>query len=363
MDRRALLPLVSVAALGLAACGDADSRGADGYAPDDPFCYGDADCPTGLVCRVSECVSPDDELPPEEEEPHVFQRPAASPAHVFALSTGAGSVAIVDPASLQIEAVVLPDEPVGLAVVPGKDAAVVLSRRGAALSYLARTEAGWSLATRHTPRRFDAVTLSPDGAVAVLWTPDGQVSDGGAEGIVGLADVAALAAGTPAPIRERAAGRRHTDVFFRMDGGAAADAVIVGQDEIAVVDLVSGAVESHLVCHGRGSDPSHSGYLERFSNDFGSYATSNGTYVTDEYYQGKYGLSLRVAGLDWSNNNAESRAIVIHNAWYAEDDMIPLHGMLGRSEGCFAMSKASQYAVMRRIAGGRMIFADKLAQA
>jgi L,D-transpeptidase catalytic domain len=128
-----------------------------------------------------------------------------------------------------------------------------------------------------------------------------------------------------------------------------------------VVDLASGQVESHRVCHGRGSDPAHSGYVERFSNDFGSYATSNGTYVTGDYYQGKYGLSLRVRGLDYSNSNAEPRAIVIHNAWYAEDDMIPLHGQLGRSEGCFAMSKQSQYEVMRRLAGGRMIYADKLA--
>ena len=128
-----------------------------------------------------------------------------------------------------------------------------------------------------------------------------------------------------------------------------------------VVDLASGQVESHRVCHGRGSDPAHSGYLERFSNDFGSYATSNGTYVTGDYYDGKYGLSLRVRGLDASNSNAEGRAIVIHNAWYAEDDMIPLHGQLGRSEGCFAMSKTSQYQVMRRLAGGRMIFAEKLA--
>jgi hypothetical protein len=128
-----------------------------------------------------------------------------------------------------------------------------------------------------------------------------------------------------------------------------------------VVDLASGQVESHRVCHGRGSDPAHSGYVERFSNDFGSYATSNGTYTTADYYDGKYGLSMKVRGLDWSNNNAEARAIVIHNAWYAEDDMIPLHGQLGRSEGCFAMSKDSQYAVMRRLAGGRMIYADKLA--
>lgn len=128
-----------------------------------------------------------------------------------------------------------------------------------------------------------------------------------------------------------------------------------------IVDVQSGAVESHLVCHGRGSDPSHSGYLERFSNDFGSYASSSGTYVTSDYYQGKYGLSLRVRGLDWSNSNAEPRAIVIHNAWYAEPEMVQLHGQLGRSEGCFAMPKASQYAAMRRLAGGRMIFADKLA--
>lgn len=128
-----------------------------------------------------------------------------------------------------------------------------------------------------------------------------------------------------------------------------------------LVDLASGDVQSHRVCHGRGSDPEHSGYLERFSNNFGSYATSNGTYVTTDYYDGKYGLSLRVRGLDYSNSNAEPRAIVIHNAWYAEDDMIPLHGQLGRSEGCFAMSKQSQYEVMRRLAGGRMIYADKLA--
>ena len=128
-----------------------------------------------------------------------------------------------------------------------------------------------------------------------------------------------------------------------------------------LVNLASGEVESHRVAHGRGSDPSHSGYLERFSNDFGSYATSNGTYTTGDYYDGKYGLSMKVRGLDWSNNNAEPRAIVIHNAWYAEDDMIPLHGQLGRSEGCFAMSRQSQYAVMRKLAGGRMIYADKLA--
>ena len=128
-----------------------------------------------------------------------------------------------------------------------------------------------------------------------------------------------------------------------------------------LVDLMNGTVESHLVAHGRGSDPDHSGFVERFSNDFGSYATSNGAYTTGDYYDGKYGLSMKVQGLDWSNSNAEARAIVIHNAWYAEPGMIAQHGKLGRSEGCFAFSRASQWDVMRRLAGGRMIYADKIA--
>jgi hypothetical protein len=128
-----------------------------------------------------------------------------------------------------------------------------------------------------------------------------------------------------------------------------------------LVDLYSGKVDSHRVAHGRGSDPDHSGFVERFSNEFRSHATSNGTYVTSDYYDGKYGLSMRVRGLDWSNYNAEPRAIVIHNAWYAEPEMIGIHGKLGRSEGCFAMSRKSQHEVMRRLAGGRMIYADKLA--
>jgi hypothetical protein len=128
-----------------------------------------------------------------------------------------------------------------------------------------------------------------------------------------------------------------------------------------VVDLMNGSVESFRVAHGKGSDPAHCGFLERFSNTPGSEASSNGTYTTSDYYHGKYGLSMKVRGLDWTNSNAESRAIVIHNAWYAEPDVIATHGKLGRSQGCFAFSKADQWKVMSRLAGGRMIFADKLA--
>lgn len=133
------------------------------------------------------------------------------------------------------------------------------------------------------------------------------------------------------------------------------------EERFHVVDLRNGTVESYRVAHGRGSDPAHSGFVERFSNDFGSHATSNGTYTTSDYYHGKYGLSMKVRGLDWSNYNAEPRAIVIHNAWYAEPDMLAVHGKLGRSEGCFAFARKDQYKVMEKLGGGRMIYADKLA--
>ena len=128
-----------------------------------------------------------------------------------------------------------------------------------------------------------------------------------------------------------------------------------------VVDLRTGEVETFRVAHGSGSDPSHCGFLERFSNQPGSEATSNGAYTTGDYYHGKYGLSMKTRGLDWTNNNAEARAIVIHNAWYAEPEMVARTGKLGRSQGCFAFSREDQWKVMRKLAGGRLIYADKIA--
>ncbi len=148
----------------------------------------------------------------------------------------------------------------------------------------------------------------------------------------------------------------HRDVIGVVDFSASS-----ADPRFHIVDLLSGSVETHRVAHGRGSDPDHSGYLERFSNDFGSFASSNGAYVTGDTYDGKYGNSMKVSGLDWTNSNAESRAIVIHNAWYAEDEVARDFGKLGRSEGCFAFSRANQWNVMNRLAAGRMIYADKLA--
>lgn len=127
-----------------------------------------------------------------------------------------------------------------------------------------------------------------------------------------------------------------------------------------LMDTNNGRVTSHLVSHGRGSDPEHSGWLRRFSNSVGSNASSNGAYVTGEYYQGRYGRSMRVSGLDHSNSNAHQRAIVVHSAWYAEPHQVAQHGRLGRSEGCFAMSYSSLQETLARLGPGRFLYADRI---
>jgi L,D-transpeptidase catalytic domain len=126
-----------------------------------------------------------------------------------------------------------------------------------------------------------------------------------------------------------------------------------------LLTLADGRVKSHLVAHGRGSDPAHTGWLERFSNEPHSYATSAGAFRTQETYLGEHGQSIRLEGLDASNSNAASRAIVVHGAWYVSDDIAKDRGVLGRSEGCFAVAPSSIAEVLASLGSGRLIYAGK----
>jgi hypothetical protein len=162
--------------------------------------------------------------------------------------------------------------------------------------------------------------------------------------------------------RARASFDRHRHALKHTDIVGIADFSRPSREaRFFLLETNTGRVSKHLVAHGRGSDPDHSGYLERFSNAVGSEASSAGGYVTGDYYPGKYGRSLRVSGLDASNSNAEARAIVVHSAWYAEPEQVALHGKLGRSEGCFALSYESLQEVLERLGPGRFLYADKIA--
>jgi len=126
------------------------------------------------------------------------------------------------------------------------------------------------------------------------------------------------------------------------------------------VNLDREEVQSYHVSHGTGSDPEHDGYLKTYSNVEGSLATSRGAYVTWEWYVGRYGTSVRLGGLDQTNEAAFRRAIVMHRANYAEPAHIERYGRLGRSNGCFAMGEEQFRIALMNLSGGRLLFADSL---
>jgi L,D-transpeptidase catalytic domain len=152
---------------------------------------------------------------------------------------------------------------------------------------------------------------------------------------------------------------RHQDSITYRDFIGVADFSLPSRTpRLHLVNLADGSVRSHLVAHGRGSDPSHTGWLERFSNEPLSNATSAGAYRTGSFYLGAHGQSMRLEGLDPTNSNALSRAIVVHGAWYVGEKMIGYSGMLGRSQGCFAVADSSLQEIMMRLGPGRLIYAD-----
>ena len=130
----------------------------------------------------------------------------------------------------------------------------------------------------------------------------------------------------------------------------------------ALVDMVAGNIEMFPVTHGRGSDPQHDGWLKSFSNRVGSLATSRGAYRTSDYYWGANGSSMRLAGLEPDNNNADVRAIVVHGAWYADPSLIATQGKLGRSEGCFVFGEELLPMILYKLGPGRLLFADRLSE-
>jgi hypothetical protein len=160
--------------------------------------------------------------------------------------------------------------------------------------------------------------------------------------------------------RALAALERHQDKIPNRDVIAVADfAQASRQPRFHLVNVGDARVTSYLVAHGKGSDPGHTGWLKKFSNVVGSEATSEGAYATGDFYTGQHGRSQRLHGLDDTNNNAFDRAVVIHGAWYVSKDMIRQHGVLGRSQGCFAFEQDKLNAVMARLGQGRMIYAAR----
>lgn len=78
-------------------------------------------------------------------------------------------------------------------------------------------------------------------------------------------------------------------------------------------------IQKAIVAHGEGSVVKNSGALQ-FSNIDGSHQSSLGKYEIRESYNGKFGKAYRLDGLDDTNSNARSRAIVLHSYYCVEDN-------------------------------------------
>ncbi|WP_114788891.1 murein L,D-transpeptidase catalytic domain family protein [Niabella yanshanensis] len=84
-----------------------------------------------------------------------------------------------------------------------------------------------------------------------------------------------------------------------------------GSKRFFIYDLSKdAAVDSGLVTHGN----CYQYWLEgrKYSNNIGSGCTSLGKYKIGKSYYGKFGLAYQLHGLDYTNNNAFERFVVMH---------------------------------------------------
>lgn len=147
----------------------------------------------------------------------------------------------------------------------------------------------------------------------------------------------------------KTAGRRK-DILTLIDFSKAST-----RERLWVIDMAAGKVlfSSH-VAHGQGSGGN---YATSFSNVSGSHKSSLGVYLTGATYNGGNGYSLLLDGLEKGvNDNARSRAIVVHGAAYADPSVIASTGRLGRSWGCPALPVAVTREIIDTIKEGSVLY-------
>lgn len=108
------------------------------------------------------------------------------------------------------------------------------------------------------------------------------------------------------------------------------------------------------VAHGRNSGEE---FAHSFSNRPNSFQSSLGFYVTENTYQGKNGLSMKLRGIENGiNDKAEQRGIIMHGARYVRESYIKINGRLGRSQGCPAIQQELCAPIFSYIKGGSCLF-------
>lgn len=129
-----------------------------------------------------------------------------------------------------------------------------------------------------------------------------------------------------------------------------------------LINTKTGAVQRYLGSHGVGT--SRSNYASKFSNTKDSRQTSLGFYLAGGVYSGHYGNTLRMYGLQASNDQGYNRDIVLHGAWYVSEDFMKSinpktkqpYGRIGHSWGCPAVSLGVIDKLVSHLKNGGVIF-------
>ncbi|TPW21619.1 MAG: hypothetical protein FD126_505 [Elusimicrobia bacterium] len=125
------------------------------------------------------------------------------------------------------------------------------------------------------------------------------------------------------------------------------------QKRMYVINLRTGQVDKYLVAHGAGSGRGDT--AEDFSDKPRSHQTSLGIYITGSEYDGKHGRSLKLDGQENSNDNAESRSVVLHGADYVSDEYARQNGRVGNSWGCPAVDHKYRDEIIDKIGNGSVM--------
>jgi hypothetical protein len=123
-----------------------------------------------------------------------------------------------------------------------------------------------------------------------------------------------------------------------------------------VIDMERKRILHHdLVAHGEGSGGT---MAVAFSNQTGSHQSSLGLFRTENPYNGRFGYSLRLSGLEPGiNDRARERAIVMHGSVDVSPSFVARWGTIGTSWGCPAVPLSAATDIIDQIAGGSAIFA------
>ena len=127
------------------------------------------------------------------------------------------------------------------------------------------------------------------------------------------------------------------------------------QKRLFVIDLKNFKVLFNTyVAHGQNSGAA---MATQFSNVPESLQSSLGFYTTSSTYNGKNGYSMHLRGMENGiNDKAEERAIVMHGAFYINENIIHDRGYIGRSWGCPAVPEKLNKPIIDKIKNGSCLF-------